>query len=68
MSAVKRWSLWDYFGLVFSQLGMAIPSFWLGMLLLILFAVKIRILPLFGADTPAHFILPAVSLGFAARL
>ncbi|HAP54783.1 MAG TPA: peptide ABC transporter [Spirochaetaceae bacterium] len=65
MSAVKRWSLWDYFGLVFSQLGMAIPSFWLGMLLLILFAVKIRILPLFGADTPAHFILPAVSLGFA---
>ena len=65
VSAVKRWSFWDYFGLVFSQLGMAIPSFWLGILLLLVFAVKIPILPLFGADTAAHFVLPAFSLGVA---
>jgi len=65
LSAVKRWSFWDYFGLVFSQLGMAIPSFWLGMLLLLVFAVKIPIFPLFGSETPAHFVLPALSLGFA---
>ncbi|HWP68018.1 MAG TPA: ABC transporter permease, partial [Rectinemataceae bacterium] len=56
LSAVKRWSFWDYFGLVFSQLGMAIPSFWLGMILLLVFAVKIPILPLFGSETPAHFV------------
>lgn len=64
MSAVKRWSLWDYFGLVFSQAGMAIPSFWLGMILLLLFAVKIPIFPLFGSESFAHYILPALSLGF----
>lgn len=65
ISAVKRWSFWDYFALVFSQLGMAIPSFWLGMMLLLLFAVRIPIFPLFGSDTLAHLILPALSLGFA---
>lgn len=65
MSAVKRWSAWDYFGLVFSQLGMAIPSFWLGILLLLVLAVKIPIFPLFGSDTAAHMVLPAISLGFA---
>lgn len=65
VSAVKRWSFWDYFGLVFSQLGMAIPSFWLGIVLLLAFAVKIPIFPLFGAETPKHFVLPALSLGFA---
>jgi peptide/nickel transport system permease protein len=65
LSAVKRWSFWDYFGLVFSQLGMAIPSFWLGIILLLLFAVKFPIFPLFGADKLSNFVLPAVSLGFA---
>jgi ABC-type dipeptide/oligopeptide/nickel transport system permease component len=65
LSAVKRWSFWDYFGLVFSQLGMAIPSFWLGIILLLLFAVKIPLFPLFGADSFANFILPAIALGFA---
>ena len=65
ISAVKRWSAWDYFGLVFSQLGMAIPSFWLGILLLLIFAVKLPIFPLFGNDTPAAFVLPAISLGIA---
>ena len=43
ISAVKRWSAWDYFGLVFSQLGMAIPSFWLGILLLLILAVRFPI-------------------------
>ena len=65
LSAVKRWSFWDYFGLVFSQLGMAIPSFWLGIILLLLFAVKFPIFPLFGADSFANYVLPAISLGFA---
>ena len=65
VSAVKRWSAWDYFGLVFSQLGMAIPSFWLGILLLLVFAVRFPIFPLFGSETPAHFVLPALSLGVA---
>lgn len=65
LSAVKRWSFWDYFGLILSQIGMAVPNFWLGIILLLLFAVRIPLFPLFGSDTLAHMILPALSLGFA---
>jgi peptide/nickel transport system permease protein len=65
VSAVRRWSAWDYLGMVFSQVGMAVPSFWLGILLLLLFAVKIRLFPLFGSGSFRHLVLPAVSLGFA---
>ncbi|KKL22585.1 hypothetical protein LCGC14_2433970 [marine sediment metagenome] len=65
LSAVKRWSLWDYLGMTFSQMGMAIPSFWLGIMLLLLLAVKIRLFPLFGSGTIRHLILPAFSLGIA---
>ena len=65
ISAVKRWSFWDYLGMIFSQVGMAIPSFWLAILLLLLFSVKFRIFPLFGSGTLMHLILPAISLGIA---
>ncbi len=64
-SAVRRWSAWDYLGMLFSQVGMAVPSFWLGILLLLAFAVKVRLFPLFGSGTLRHLVLPAVSLGLA---
>jgi peptide/nickel transport system permease protein len=65
LSAVKRWSGWDWLGMFFSQVGMAVPSFWLGILLLLLLAVKVRLFPLFGSGTLLHLVLPAVSLGLA---
>ncbi len=65
LSAVHRWSLWDYFGMVFSQAGMAIPSFWLGIILLLVFSVKFPIFPLFGSDSLKNLILPSIALGFA---
>lgn len=65
ISAVKRWSFWDYLGMAFSQIGMAVPSFWLGILLLLLLSVKFKIFPLFGSGTIMHLILPAISLGIA---
>jgi ABC-type dipeptide/oligopeptide/nickel transport system permease component len=65
VSAVRRWSAWDYAGMLFSQVGMALPSFWLGILLLLVFAVKLRLFPLFGSGTLAHLVLPAVALGLA---
>jgi len=64
-SAVRRWSFWDYLGMGFSQLGMAVPSFWLGILLLLALAVRVRLFPLFGAGGFRHLVLPAVSLGLA---
>jgi ABC-type dipeptide/oligopeptide/nickel transport system permease component len=65
LSAVRRWSFWDYVGMVFSQVGMAVPSFWLAIILLLLFAVVFPIFPLFGIGSLKHLILPALSLGFA---
>jgi len=65
LSAVKRWSAWDYLGMTFSQLGMAVPSFWLGILLLLALAVKIPLFPLFGAGSIKHLLLPSVALGVA---
>lgn len=62
VSAVRRWTGWDYAGMLFSQLGMAIPSFWLGILLLLAFSVNLRLFPLFGAGSLRHFVLPAVAL------
>jgi ABC-type dipeptide/oligopeptide/nickel transport system permease component len=63
LSAVKRWTWWDYGGMIFSQVGMAVPSFWLGILLLMTFAVWVKFFPLFGGDTPLHLVLPAIALG-----
>ena len=65
LSAVKRWSVWDYAGMLVAQLGMALPGFWLGILLLLLFAVTLRWFPLFGSGTLAHLVLPSVALGAA---
>jgi len=45
-----------------SLVGQSVPSFWLGILLVILFAVKLRALPAFGAGTPQSLILPALAL------
>lgn len=45
--------------------GQTIPNFWLGMLLIVLFAVELRWLPSFGRDTLASLVLPAIALGFA---
>jgi peptide/nickel transport system permease protein len=46
-----------------STLGRAMPSFWIGIMLILLFAVVLRWLPVSGRDEPASIILPAVTLG-----
>jgi peptide/nickel transport system permease protein len=65
LSAVRRWSGWDYLGMAISQVGMAVPSFWLGIILLLFLAVKIRLFPLFGVGGLRHLILPSIALGLA---
>ncbi|WP_299545986.1 ABC transporter permease [uncultured Tateyamaria sp.] len=46
-----------------ASIGVAIPAFWLGLLLILLFAVHLGWLPAMGARTPQHIILPALTLG-----
>ncbi|MEM6758786.1 MAG: ABC transporter permease [Pseudomonadota bacterium] len=55
--------LLDRSAVAIASLGTAIPAFWLGLLLILLFAVQLDWLPAMGARTPAHAILPALTLG-----
>lgn len=62
VSAVKHGTFWDTLARVISVAGQAIPGFWLGVLLIMLFAVNLGWLPTSGRGTPQHIILPAITL------
>jgi peptide/nickel transport system permease protein len=64
LSAVHRGSWIDKLARVFAMLGQAMPPFWVGLLLILVFAVELNWLPAFGADSPKHVILPAIALGW----
>ncbi|MEM7256236.1 MAG: ABC transporter permease [Pseudomonadota bacterium] len=55
--------LLDRLAVAIASLGAAIPAYWLGLLLILLFAVKLSWLPAMGARTPLHMLLPALTLG-----
>lgn len=62
ISAVKRYSLIDNITTFFVLVGQAMPLFWLGIMLMIVFGVMLKWLPTSGSDTWIHLILPAVTL------
>lgn len=62
ISAVKRNSLLDNFTTMFVLIGQAMPLFWLGIVLMIIFGVHLRWLPVSGSGTWMHIILPSVTL------
>lgn len=63
LSAVWKDSLLDHSSRLFALLGQSIPSFWLGIMLMLLLAVEWRLLPASGSGTAAHLVLPAIALG-----
>lgn len=65
LSAVKQYSVFDAVGTSFAMVMASVPSFWLAMMLIILFSVKLRLLPSFGTGSFAHYILPAVAMSCA---
>ncbi len=62
LAAVFRNSWIDYASSTVALLGQAAPNFWLGFMLILLFAVDLRWLPTSGAGSPWHLVLPAVTL------
>jgi peptide/nickel transport system permease protein len=70
ISALRRNSAIDLISTTGASIGMAMPSFWLGLMFILFFSARLRILPAFGALEPASIILPALTLGvgMAARL
>jgi peptide/nickel transport system permease protein/oligopeptide transport system permease protein len=63
LAAVRRDTLADVLAMVVATLGVSMPSFWLGLVLIRLFGVRWGVLPVMGSETWAHLVLPAVTLG-----
>jgi len=70
-SAVRQYSKADYFATIFSFLGISIPNFWLGIMLILIFSVKLGFfktyydtsLPIFSVENLKSLTLPVVTLG-----
>jgi len=63
-SAVRRGGALDGAARVFAVLGQSMPTFWLGLMLILFFGVILGVLPAGGRGGPAHLILPAFTLGY----
>jgi len=70
LAAVRRNSFFDYASRVFSLLGLSFPTFYLGILLLLLFGIRLNLFPVVGggdlsniADNLYHLFLPALTMG-----
>lgn len=62
-AARKRGKLPDTVSMVLSFVGVSMPSFWLGMLLIVFFSVKLQIFPFYGNQGPLSYVLPSLTLG-----
>jgi peptide/nickel transport system permease protein len=70
LSAVNVGRWFDNFGKIIALLGQALPVFWLGLMLMLLFSVKLRWLPTSGTGGLQYLVLPSLTLGalFAAAI
>jgi peptide/nickel transport system permease protein len=66
VAALKPGRMVDRITVVLSLIGLSVPQFWLGLLLILLFAVDLRWLPTSGSGDVAHLILPALTLAVPA--
>ncbi len=62
VSAVRRNTLWDHASMLAVLVGLSMPSFWLGLMLMIVFAVRLQWLPVAGYEGWQHVILPGLTL------
>ncbi|HET9016407.1 MAG TPA: ABC transporter permease [Thermomicrobiaceae bacterium] len=62
LASVKQYSVFDYFSTLGSTLGVSVPSFWIALMLIILFALKLGWLPPFGVSNWKGYILPVIVL------
>jgi ABC-type dipeptide/oligopeptide/nickel transport system permease component len=63
VSAVRRNTIIDYVSTVTALLGQSMPTFWLGIMLILVFSVWLNLLPSSGRGSIEHLIMPAVTLG-----
>lgn len=65
-AARRRNSLTDHSSRVAALLGASVPGFFVAYLLMFVFGVQLRVLPIFGFDSPEHLVLPAVTLALGS--
>lgn len=65
LGAIFRGRALDHLATIVSLAGISLPAFWLGPMLALAFAVRLGWLPVSGTGSPAHLVLPAVTLGAA---
>jgi len=65
LAAWKSHTWMDRLALLFSLFGLAMPNFWLGPLLIIVFSIDLGLLPVSGSGSLTHLVLPALTLGTA---
>jgi len=63
LSATRQYSVADNVSMVLALIGVSMPNFWLGLLLIIIFALQLGILPSSGSGSLESIILPAITLG-----
>ncbi|ACK89563.1 ABC transporter permease [Bacillus cereus] len=63
ISATKQYSWTDVSIMIIALLGVSLPSFWFGLMLIFYFSVQIQIFPVSGWGTWIHMVLPALTLG-----
>ena len=56
----------DRLALLLAVIGQALPSFWFALVLIMLFSLTLHLLPVSGSETWAHFVMPAIALGYFA--
>jgi peptide/nickel transport system permease protein len=66
LAALKPNTWIDRLALTFSVFGQALPTFWFALMMIILFGVMLRWLPITGSETWAHFVMPSIALGYYA--
>lgn len=66
VAALRPNSIIDRIALFLSVAGQAMPSFWFGLILIVVFAIKLRWLPPSGTTTWANFVMPTIVLGYYA--
>ncbi len=66
ISATKQYSLLDYISTVFALAGVAMPNFWMGLMLILLFSLYLGWLPSGGAADWTGYVLPAITIGTGA--
>ena len=64
LAAVYQGGLMDRIALAIAVTGQALPNFFFAIVLIMLFSVKLRWLPVSGSSTWAHFVLPTIALGY----